>query len=495
MRWPSGWALGVRTAMADPLTPKARVLDDWRAGLRQERHAARQGEDRLIALWSGLVLVLMLLYLMIGPTPYQHEVTLDPLTGAAVASPLNRIVWLGLLGLSAPIYWFRRREILDMSKRLWPLLLLFFWFAATTRWAIDPGTSNKRLVLYVINLLVAVALVAGLRDARRMHAALATACAAIILIDLASWIVMPAKSMSVLGLAAIHNHKNTLGSVMLLSSLVISPYVLFQPRLRERLFWGALFLGCVALLIGSKSKTSMAIVLVSLAVIPLLLIALRLRSGALLALLISAGLAVVAALFGWLAWCYAAGLDPLYPIRDVTFTQRTDVWRFALNQFAQRPLKGLGFASFWDVDPMVQPSLQTDEWFAQPNSYTNESHNGYIDLLVTTGVPGLVGAMFLLVRWTLRGLGLIRQSLRAPPGVVQRALPHNLFLGVFPLMFFIHNWMESSFFTANAMFGIIILLVAIDIDTRHGPGPAVIEPRRRALSLSEPQLLPPGWRS
>ncbi len=482
--------------MADPVARRGRVLDEWRAGLNLERGEARRGEDNLVALWSGFVLVLMLLYLMIGQTPYQHEVTLDPLTGAAVASPLNRIIWLGLLGLATPIFWFRRGEILDMTKRLWPLLLLFGWFAATTRWAIDPATSNKRLVLYIINLLVAVALVAGLRDARRMHAALATACAIIIIIDLGSWILMPAKSMSVLGLAAIHNHKNTLGSVMLLSSLVISPYVLFQPRLSARLFWGAMFLGCVALLIGSKSKTSMAIVLVSLGVIPVLLIALRLRTAALHALLITAGLALVAVIFGWLAWCYARGLDPLYPLRDVTFTQRTDVWRFALDQFSRQPLKGLGFASFWDVDPKVQPSLQTDEWFAQPNSYTNESHNGYIDLLVTTGVFGLIGALLLLARWTFRGLALTRRSLMAPAGEIQQALPHNLFLGVFPLMFFIHNWMESSYFTANAMYGIIILLVGIDIDMRHAREPHAIEPRaRRALALSEPRLLPPGWRS
>jgi O-antigen ligase len=179
----------------------------------------------------------------------------------------------------------------------------------------------------------------------------------------------------------------------------------------------------------------------------------------------------------------------------VTFTQRTDVWRFALDQFARHPLKGLGFASFWDVDPKVQPSLQTDEWFAQPNSYTNESHNGYIDLLVTTGVFGLAGALFLLGRWTLRGLALIRQGLMAGPDGDKTALPHSVFLGVFPLMVFVHNWMESSYFTANAMFGIIILLVGIDIDQRHARRSETPEPKaRRALMLSGPELLPPGWR-
>lgn len=479
--------------MPDQDAPRRRVLDDWRSSLHAQRRVAGDRQDLLIALWAGVVLVLMMLYMMIGQSPYKHEVDLDPLTGAAVTSPLNRLIWLALLGLSAPILWFRRGEALGMVKRLWPLLLLFGWFAATTRWALDPAVSNRRLFLYFVNLVICIAVVAGLKDARRMHAALASACAIMILVDLGSWILMPAKSMSVLGLAAIHNHKNTLGSVMLLCSLVITPYVLFQKALTVRLFWAAMFLGCVALLIGSQSKTSMALVGVAIAVIPTLLLVLGLRAGALKALVAATLLMLLAVLFAWLAWSYTQGLDPLYPIRDVTFTQRTDVWRFALEQFSNHPFKGLGFASFWDVDPRVQPSLQTDLWFAQPDSYTNESHNGYIDLLVTTGVFGLVGALLLLGRWTFRGLALIRQGLTARPGEDQSALPLSVFLGVFPLMFFIHNWMESSYFTANAMFGIVILLVGIDIDMRYAPRPQ-LETRARRAALSEPRLLPPTWR-
>lgn len=481
--------------MADEFAPRRRALDDWRAGLQAERVAAEAREDSWVAIWAGFVLVLMLLYLMIGQTPYKHEVVLDPLTGAAASSPVNRTIWLGLLGLSLPIVWFRRGELLDQAKRLWPLLALFVWFGATTRWAIDPATSNKRFVLYVINLLVCMALAAGLRDGRRMHAALATACAIIILIDLASWILMPARSMSDLGLAAIHNHKNTLGSVMLLSSLVITPYVLFAPRLAARVFWGAMILACLALLVGSKSKTSLGLTLAALAITPVLLACLRLRAGALQALIALAILTVLTAGFGWLAWCYLGGQDPLYPLRGVTFTQRTDVWSFALDEFAKHPWKGLGFASFWDVDPMIQPSLQTGEWFAQPNSYTNESHNGYIDILVTTGVFGLLGAMILLVRWMIGGLSVLRAALMDPSPTGRAARSHALFLAVFPLLFFAHNCMESSYFTANAMYGIIILLVGIDIDMRRDrTPPPEPKPRRPRLDAAS-GLYPPGWLS
>lgn len=471
--------------MPDGHVPRRRVLEAWRAERHAQRDAALARLDDRTALWSGVVLVLMMLFMMIGPEPYTHQVTVDALSGGSLTSPLNRMVWLVVLALTLPIIWVRRGEFLALGLRVWPLLLLFVWFGATTRWAIDPVASDRRYILYLVNLIVGMALAAGLHDARRMHAALATACAIIILIDLFSWVAMPGKSMTDIGLAAIHNHKNTLGSVMLLSALVIMPYVFFGRGLKTRLFWAAMFAGCLALLVASKSKTSLAIVLTTVVLTPALLACLRLRSGALLAAGALAVMTLLAVAFSWIAWCYASGLDPLYPFRELTFTRRTDVWMFALGQFVQHPITGQGFASFWDVDPSVQPSLQTGMWFAQ-STYTNQSHNGYFDLLVTTGAPGLVGALFLLLRWMTRGLGLVRECLRAHDIDGRLALPHALFLGVFPLMFFAHNFMESSYFTANSMFGIIILLVGIDIDMRHATPivPSLSHARPHAVSIA-----------
>jgi hypothetical protein len=42
-------------------------------------------------------------------------------------------------------------------------------------------------------------------------------------------------------------------------------------------------------------------------------------------------------------------------------------------------------------------------------------------------------------------------------------------MGVFPLLFFGHNWMESSYFTANALFGTIILVVGTSLDLSVRP--------------------------
>ena len=192
---------------------------------------------------------------------------------------------------------------------------------------------------------------------------------------------------------------------------------------------------------------------------------------------LAAGLlaSLVAAGFGWLAWCGLNGLDPLWPIQQLNFTHRTDVWRFLIGEIGKTPLRGVGFGSFWDVDPAVQPSLKTDEWFAKPDAPTNEAHNGYLDLIATTGAIGLAGAVILLARWIWGGLAMIRAARRPVSQHAADLSPYAVFLGLFPLIFFIHNWMESSYFTADSPYGLIILLVGVDIDLRlrrsaSGPG-------------------------
>lgn len=66
------------------------------------------------------------------------------------------------------------------------------------------------------------------------------------------------------------------------------------------------------------------------------------------------------------------------------------------------------------------------------------------------------------MRWVFGGLGLIREAV----GGDRRRLAAALLLGVFPLMVFGHNFMESSYFTANSIFGAVLLLLGVEIERR-----------------------------
>jgi hypothetical protein len=213
----------------------------WREGLEQLRAKRAAAWDRWARGWAQCLLLCTCLYLFIGASPFPHQQLVDPETGGMVMSPINRYVWILLLLLSLPLLWVRRRALLPALRRLPLLNAVMLWFWMTTFWALDPGTAGRRLFLYTV----------------------------IVLIDLLCWIVAPTLSMTPLGLAAIHTHKNVLGGVMLFSCLMLSTFALSQKTWAGRFGWGAIFLLALLLLVASQSKTSLFIFIVVVTSAPL----------------------------------------------------------------------------------------------------------------------------------------------------------------------------------------------------------------------------------
>ncbi len=454
--------------LVGPLSPSAdparTALGRWRMRRRAGREAAGRRADEAIGAYTRIVLAASTLYVLIGHSPFTHELVFDPMTGGAITSPVNRYFWMGLFVLAAPILILRLQEAVRVARAAWPLVVIIVWFAATTLWAIDPAAAQRRFFVELIVVLLCIAVRTGLPDGRDFQETFAFTVAGIVVLDLASWILLPAQSMTDIGLAAIHNHKNTLGAVMLLCGVILVPIVVLARRGWRRLPGVALLVAGALLLMASRSKTSEGLALGAALLGPVVMGLLGLRTRLLWSLLVLALAAVAAILFAWIAACGLLGLDPFAPIESLTFTKRVDVWGFVLREVAKHPFTGVGYSSFWDVNPLVQPSLKTDEWFAKPDAPTNEAHNGFLDLLVTTGIPGLVGGVVLLLRWILGAGFLVRRALLDKAPAVRASLPWALTLLTFTLVFVAHNFMESSYFNPESAFGFIILLVGVAVD-------------------------------
>jgi len=459
--------------------PRANLaaVNAWRDQFRAERASRAESAERGVERWARVVLTLMVLYVFIGANPYKH--VLDPdQVGTAALSPINRYVWMLLGVLSLPLLWARRAQLPAAARKLWPLLALFGWFFMTTRWALDPAASNRRLLLYVLAGAISLGLALGFSSRARLHSALAVACAIMVAIDLLSWLIAPGASMTPLGLAAIHSHKNLLGAVMLFSGIVVGTYILVQTNRLHRAFWVCVYLAILVLLWASQSKTSLGILAGITLSTPVLLFILKLSNETIRAIVAVMIMTPVAALMAWFVWCTAEGLDPWAPVEGITFTQRTDVWAFVFGEIVKKPFTGSGFGSFWDIDPRLQPSLNAGVWFGQPaaGDIANEAHNGYLDLLVTTGVFGLFGSLYLLFRWIVRGLALLRRTVQSGDPQDRWNVASATCLALLPMMIFAHNWLESSFFTAGAVFGQLIILVGMDIDLRYSKPSAQFRP-------------------
>lgn len=422
-------------------------------------------ERAVEAIGLGL-LAATLLYVLIGFEPFQHTVV----TYGTDNSTVNRWVWLALLVIALPVLWLRRREAGRLVAAVWPMLLLYAWFAASTTWALDPPVSVRRFLFYVVGLMVFLAIAAGIRHARAAHAVLLLGTGVVVLIDVGSGIVAPDLAMTPLGLAGLHSQKNAAGAIGLYAILAAATFVPLAWGRAARAGSVALALLAAVLLVLARSATSAILAVAALAsLVPLV----RLLRRSRLSLAVAAALAAAllgALLFLYLAWAGIEGRDALAPLSAITFTRRTDVWNFVLSEIAKRPMLGAGYASFWDIDPNIQPSLYKGFWFASPTEYTNESHNGYLDLLVTTGWIGLILALAVLGRAIWLAL---RQVAQAPTPLLPTAAFHLAFL----LCFAVHNMMESTYFVPNTPFGSLFLFSALQLEAWRLRGPAPV--RRR----------------
>ena len=408
-----------------------------------------------------IVLALMLLY-AIGGLP---EFNRDAAVATDYVNPLNRIVWLGLLALAAPVAIARWRAVLALMVGAWPLLVLYGFFIASVFWALDPDASARRMIFTIVQLLIAVVLLSGLRRASTLHVLIAAVCVVAAVEDLLAWVVWPSYAMTEDGLAGLQLQKNQTGLLMMYGCLSASTaFFLVRGRLLRIAIAGSVVL-MAGLLVATRSTTSQAIVLLAPVVMPVILLVARLPARLIWALVAACAAGLVALAFGYLAWCGLLNADPWLPLRGVTFTSRTDLWSFVLEEIAMRPWLGAGYSSFWAINPAMQPSLKSDMWFGT-YAIINEAHEGYLDLLATTGIVGFAGGMLVL----LRTLGLAcRAIVRAEPVAVaartgRLAFPTAAFHMSLLVGLAVHNLTESNLFSNNSVLAVAFVLATLDLE-------------------------------
>jgi O-antigen ligase len=91
-----------------------------------------------------------------------------------------------------------------------------------------------------------------------------------------------------------------------------------------------------------------------------------------------------------------AAISKALPL-DASFTHRTDIWTFGLQAAQLKPWIGYGFSSFWGSSAVQNLPLGM-EWAAT----AAHSHNGYLDITLAMGIPGLMLLIAVIVIAPLR---------------------------------------------------------------------------------------------
>lgn len=156
-----------------------------------------------------------------------------------------------------------------------------------------------------------------------------------------------------------------------------------------------------------------------------------------------------------------------------TLTTRGAIWRPMIQFYLDSPLLGSGYGAYWDAsDKLVDPSAINGSW-----KYVDQGHNGYLDLLVQVGLPGLVLALFAAFVWPLQQLtALIGRE------------PQRAALIFATLVFWlIENFSESSLFADDSLGNGMLLIALAQLHRVHlrSSGGSGVRRRRKAGASSD----------
>ena len=256
---------------------------------------------------------------------------------------------------------------------------LLLWSAASFAWSDNPASAvTKAAALLITN--VAAWRLSALISVREMFACLYACLGALLAASAALVAFAPGIGIvqhewqHVGNWQGMFTSKQGLGMV----SAVFVAIALLRFIDRRHWFHGVMCALGIACLLGSGSRGAgvMAVAAISCLILS--------RASRKLTVAVTAIFGIVLALaianIAYLAATGAPSID-LFGY-DVNVTERTFIWQYALGSWLRRPLQGYGLNGFWTL-----PTVYYD-YFREHGWVLDNYHNGYIAILVETGLIG-----------------------------------------------------------------------------------------------------------
>jgi O-antigen ligase len=296
------------------------------------------------------------------------------------------------LGYSALFVLLAAWNLLHQPQRLLllvrPVLIAtLLWFALSVATSWDPTLSARRLAFALVTIGIAGMVLLLPKTPRHFADVMAVVVMIVLIacylgvalapqltIHQASDVLEPELAGDWRG---VFGHKNQASAVMVLFVFI----GIFVARVRSLGLGITIVALALPFLYFTHSKTAIAALPLALIVSVIMARATKPANG------VAAALSILVALN-----LLSIGSIYIAPIRavveavmpDATFTGRTDIWKFAVDHVAQRPVTGYGFATFWGTEQVVYGMSGGATWA----NTASHAHNGFVDLALTIGIPG-----------------------------------------------------------------------------------------------------------
>ena len=349
-------------------------------GLGRHDRARMVGLAPQVAVWVTLVILSgALLPLMAA-------------SGGALDDRARGLLRLGVLPIYATTLILALRHADAVARSLLrsaPLLALVALQFATVLWSISPGTSLRRAVALAMTLILSHVL-AVVFTPRQLLWLVASALGACMVASLAMMALSPSLAF-VPGdgaLRGIYLNKNVFGWSAGIAT--VAGVMLACDRGGDRRRQGAVIAGLGAVCLGlSQSSTSLVAAAAAL-VVAGFFVALGRARGLGRALMLVSFIVAAGMMLAFLGLLLVPLLDALG--KDATLTGRVPMWQLIDARIAERLWLGHGYQAFWT--PGSDPAWTI---WSQIGWHSPHAHNGYRDILLGSGVAGLV-----LAAWTMQ---------------------------------------------------------------------------------------------
>ena len=354
--------------------------------------------SRLWRFFLGFAWIAFLYVAAVGLEPFAPRHIIDYMvdTDTSGSDWTRQFIIVGLAMSIVLITFFRSSDNLRKLPQIttWPILILFAWCGLTLFWSPVPLIGLRRLALTTIVTFSVFAVIQGLGPSLALRL-FAFCLAALVILSLAAVpfvsnaVHLPGESdVNLVGAwRGIFYHKNHSGLASALC--VITSFFLW--RMGKGHTWLAAMAAGMILLVMSRSKTSLILCIPSI-IAGIYLGRLKAARQGFRALLILLTGIMLISIFTLLLFTMSERIIELF--EDPTaFTGRMTIWKALWRVIVENPFGGIGFGSIYHTgirNSFIKPSFA---WL----SLNAHGHNGYLDIMASTGLTGCILAIIAFV--------------------------------------------------------------------------------------------------
>lgn len=344
---------------------------------------------------AGLVAALVMLITLVMLAPLMSYDT-GPLTGGGNLA--RQTAYLATLAIAI----FAIRPIQNPKRLLaipWPLTLVLAYCAVTLTWSLAPGIGARRLLLTAV-VVWAICLIVAHLPYRRLISTIRWALVVTLVANYLTVLLLPdwgihqsndGFSKDLIGTwRGFMIQKNYAGVACAVTFVTFA----FDNEGMPKWVPPLAMVGSAIFLLMSESKTSFGIGLYAIAGGFVYMIQSPRYRALFLPVLFAAGLTALLSFAMFWRPINATISNP------VAFTGRVQIWQVTAGYWRDHMWTGAGYGSFWNIGP-DSPVYTYGRGFT---TTLTSGHNGFLDLLATIGLPGLLLTLFACVFYPLSKL-------------------------------------------------------------------------------------------